>query len=134
MNRSPWSVFSSEDLERYIGKKTVSNLNYYLPLLKNDEFNPSDIYKRSNLAKIFDSFYGVDHLEKKSFREEFFSSLSDEKLREISLELFEDSKFDRKKIITKILKIKWIKSEQIEKLFELLNLNKSLIPEKKNST
>ena len=131
MNRSPWSVFSSEDLERYIGKKTLSNLNYYLPLLKNDEFNPSDIYKRSNLAKIFDSFYGVDHLEKKSFREEFFSSLSDEKLREISFELFEDSKFDRKKIITKILKIKWIKSDQIEKLFELLNLNKSLIPEKK---
>ena len=131
MSRSPWSVFSSEDLERYIGKKTLSNLNYYLPLLKNDEFNPSDIYKRSNLAKIFDSFYGVDHLEKKSFREEFFSSLSDEKLTEISYEIFEDNKFNRKKVISSLLKIKWIKSEQIEKLFELLNLNKSLIPEKK---
>ena len=131
MSRSSWSVFSSADLERYIGKKTLNNLNYYLPLLKNDEFNPSDIYKRSNLAKIFDSFYGVDHLEKKSFRGEFFSSLSDEKLTEISYAIFEESIFDRKKVITKLLKIKWIKSEQVEKLFELLNLNNSLIPEKK---
>ena len=72
--------FSTEQLQNYIGSKTLEELRYYLPLLRSQEFNESDLYKKNNLANIFNAFSGVDYLEKKSL-ERFFSSLDDEVLK-----------------------------------------------------
>ena len=49
MSNSPWKKFSSEQLQTYIGTSTLEELTYYLPLLRSQEFNESDLYKKSNL-------------------------------------------------------------------------------------
>ena len=102
MSNSPWKKFSSEQLQAYIGTSTLEELTYYLPLLRSQEFNESDLYKKNNLATIFNAFSGVDYLEKKEFRKDFFSSLDDETLKKI-LPLFfsEGYRFNREKIIDK---------------------------------
>ena len=70
--KSPWKSFSSDVLQSYIGKKTLSELSYYLPLLRSETFDESNIYKKNNLCSIFNSFSGADLLEKKEFRNDFF--------------------------------------------------------------
>ena len=100
MSNSPWKKFSTEQLQNYIGINTLDELTYYLPLLRSNEFNESDLYKKNNLATIFNAFSGVDYLEKKEFRKDFFSSLDDETLKKISPIFFkEEDKFRRSKII-----------------------------------
>ena len=46
MSTSPWKKFSSEQLQTYIGTNTLEELTYYLPLLRSQEFNESDLYKK----------------------------------------------------------------------------------------
>lgn len=70
--KSPWRNFSSDVLQNYIGNNTLEQLRYYLPLLRSNEFNEHDIYKKNNLAKIFNSFSGSDYLEKKNLEKIFF--------------------------------------------------------------
>lgn len=134
MSNSPWKKFSSEQLQNYIGNKTLDELSYYLPLLRSQEFNESDLYKKNNLATIFNAFSGVDYLDKKEFRKDFFSSLDDETLKKISI-LFsnEENKFSRSKIIEKCSNLKWEKNQQTEKLTKLLNIDENLLPEKKDT-
>ena len=72
MSNSPWKKFSTEQLQNYIGINTLNELTYYLPLLRSNEFNESDLYKKNNLATIFNAFSGVDYLEKKNLEKIFF--------------------------------------------------------------
>ena len=134
MSTSPWKKFSSEQLQTYIGINTLEELTYYLPLLRSQEFNESDLYKKSNLATIFNAFSGVDYLEKKEFRKDFFSSLDDETLKKI-LPLFfsEEYKFSREKIIDKCSNLKWERNPETERLTNILNIDESLLPDKKES-
>ena len=67
-NKSPWSFFSSDLLQKYIGENILNQLSFFLPLLRKDNFNESNIYKKKNLSLIFNSFSGPDLLEKKKFR------------------------------------------------------------------
>ena len=67
MSNSPWKKFSTEQLQNYIGINTLNELTYYLPLLRSNEFNESDLYKKNNLATIFNAFSGETYLEKKNF-------------------------------------------------------------------
>ena len=130
--KSPWKSFSSDVLQSYIGKKTLSELSYYLPLLRSETFDESNIYKKNNLCSIFNSFSGADLLEKKEFRNDFFSSLSDENLKNIFTMYFSDeNKFDRSKFIEYLTKIKWERNNQTEKLCNLLNIDIELLPDKK---
>ena len=132
--KSPWRNFSSDILQNYIGVKTLEQLAYYLPLLRSKEFNELEIYKKNNLAKIFNSFSGADYLEKKEFRKDFFSSLSDELLKNIFTLFFsEDIKFERTKVIDKCSNIKWEKSPEIESLCKILSIDETLLPDKKES-
>ena len=65
-------IFNRTITKKYIGSKTLEELRYYLPLLRSQEFNESDLYKKNNLANIFNAFSGVDYLEKKSLEKIFF--------------------------------------------------------------
>ena len=135
MSNSPWKKFSTEQLQNYIGINTLDELTYYLPLLRSNEFNESDLYKKNNLATIFNAFSGVDYLEKKEFRKDFFSSLDDETLKKISPIFFkEEDKFNRSKIIEKCSNLKWEKNDETEKLTKILNIDENLLPEKKEIT
>lgn len=132
MPDSPWKKLSSEQLQNYIGPKTLEELSYYLPLLRSDEFNEGDLFKKNNLATIFNAFSGIDYLEKKDFRKDFFSSLDDETLKKISPLFFNNGiKFSRTKIIDKCSNIKWEKNNQTENLTKILNIDENLLPEKK---
>lgn len=132
--KSPWRNFSSDVLQNYIGNNTLEQLRYYLPLLRSNEFNEHDIYKKNNLAKIFNSFSGSDYLEKKEFRKDFFSSLSDEILKSISPLFFsEGEKYTREKIIDKCSNLKWVRNEETENLCKILNIDEALLPDQKNS-
>ena len=134
MSTSPWKKFSSEQLQTYIGTNTLEELTYYLPLLRSQEFNESDLYKKNNLATIFNAFSGVDYLEKKEFRKDFFSSLDDETLKKIlPLFFFEEYKFSRQKIIDKCSNLKWERNPETERLTNILNIDESLLPDKKES-
>ena len=134
MSTSPWKKFSSEQLQTYIGTNTLEELTYYLPLLRSQEFNESDLYKKNNLATIFNAFSGVDYLEKKEFRKDFFSSLDDETLKKIlPLFFFEEYKFSREKIIDKCSNLKWERNPETERLTNILNIDESLLPDKKES-
>ena len=115
MSNSPWKKFSTEQLQKYIGFKTLEELKYYLPLLRSQEFNESDLYKKNNLANIFNAFAGADYLEKKEFRKDFFSSLSDEMLKNIFYLFFsENEKFTREIIIDKCSNLKWARNEETD--------------------
>ena len=108
IKKTPWKRFSSDVLQKYIGSKTLEELSYYLPLLRSKEFNEFDLYKKNNLATIFNAFVGADYLEKKEFRKEFFSSLDDETLKKIlSLFNLDIAKFDRAAVVEKCSNIKW---------------------------
>ena len=134
MSISPWKKFSSEKLQSYIGDKTLNELSYYLPLLRSKEFNETDIYKKSNLASIFNAFAGADYLEKKEFRKDFFSSIDDDTLKKISLLFYEDKKnFNRLKTIDKCSNLKWEKNDETEALAKLLNISEDLLPDKKEA-
>ena len=134
MSNSPWKKFSSEQLQTYIGINTLEELTYYLPLLRSQEFNESDLYKKNNLATIFNAFSGVDYLEKKEFRKDYFSSLDDETLKKI-LPLFfaEGHKFSREKVIDSCSNLKWERNPETERLTKILNIDESLLPDKKES-
>ena len=135
MSTSPWKKFSSEKLQSYIGDKTLNELSYYLPLLRSKEFNETDIYKKSNLASIFNAFAGADYLEKKEFRKDFFSSIDDDTLKKISLLFYEDKKnFNRLKTIDKCSNLKWEKNDETEALAKLLNISEDLLPDKKEAS
>jgi len=130
--RSPWKYFSSDVLQNYIGPKTIDELSYYLPLLRSKEFNETDLYKKNNLAIIFNAFAGADYLEKKEFRKEFFSSLDDETLKKISsLFNLNSIKFNRAVIVEKCSSIKWEKNNYTEDLCKILNIDEELLPDKK---
>jgi len=133
MSNSPWKKFSTEQLQKYIGFKTLEELKYYLPLLRSQEFNESDLYKKNNLANIFNAFAGADYLEKKEFRKDFFSSLEDEVLKKIHpLIVNEKEKYNRVKIIEKCSNLKWEKNQITKNLTNLLNIDENLLPEKKH--
>jgi len=132
IKKSPWKRFSSDVLQKYIGSKTLEELSYYLPLLRSKEFNEFDLYKKNNLATIFNAFVGADYLEKKEFRKEFFSSLDDETLKKIlSLFNLDVVKFDRATVVEKCSNIKWERNNHTEDLCKILNINKELLPDKK---
>jgi superfamily II DNA or RNA helicase len=132
IKNSPWKNFSSDVLQKYIGSETLEQLIYYLPLLRSKNFNESDLYKKNNLAIIFNAFSGADYLEKKEFRKDFFSSLNDETLKKISSLFYSDEiKFDRATIIHKCASIKWEKNVETENLCRILNIDVGLLPDKK---
>ena len=132
MSISPWKKFSTEQLQNYIGSKTLEELRYYLPLLRSQEFNESDLYKKNNLANIFNAFSGVDYLEKKEFRKDFFSSLDDEVLKKIHPLIYnEKEKYNRVKIIEKCSSLKWEKNQITKNITNILNIDENLLPEKK---
>ena len=91
IKNSPWKNFSTDLLQDYIGKKTLEDLSYYLPLLRSEEFNQSNLYKKNNLSAIFNSFSGSDLLEKKEFRKNFFSSLTDDLLKRVFTLVFSEA-------------------------------------------
>mgnify|MGYP006082868017 FL=1 len=133
IKNSPWKNFSTDVLQDYIGKKTLEDLSYYLPLLRSEEFNQSNLYKKNNLSAIFNSFSGSDLLEKKEFRKDFFSSLTDDLLKRVFTLVFsEDKKYDRVTIIEYFTNIQWIKNNITEELCKILNIDDSLLPEKKD--
>ena len=133
IKNSPWKNFSTDILQDYIGKKTLEDLSYYLPLLRSEEFNQSNLYKKNNLSAIFNSFSGSDLLEKKEFRKDFFSSLTDDLLKRVFTLVFsEDKKYDRVTIIEYFTNIQWIKNNITEELCKILNIDDSLLPEKKD--
>ena len=110
---SPWKSFSSDILQDYIGQESLGQLSEYLPLLRPKEFDQSTLYKKKNLSKIFNAFSGADLLEKKDFRNDFYSSKSDDILKKISaLVLSEKIKFDRQKVIKAVSDIKWVRSDK----------------------
>ena len=101
-------------------------------MLRSKEFNEFDLYKKNNLATIFNAFVGADYLEKKEFRKEFFSSLDDETLKKIlSLFNLDIAKFDRAAVVEKCSNIKWERNSHTEDLCKILNINKELLPDKK---
>jgi len=133
IKNSPWKNFSTDILQDYIGKKTLEDLSYYLPLLRSEEFNQSNLYKKNNLSAIFNSFSGSDLLEKKEFRKDFFSSLTDDLLKRVFTLVFsEDKKYDRLTVIEYFTNIQWIKNNITEELCKILNIDDSLLPEKKD--
>ena len=133
IKNSPWKNFSTDVLQDYIGKKTLEDLSYYLPLLRSEEFNQSNLYKKNNLSAIFNSFSGSDLLEKKEFRKDFFSSLTDDLLKRVFTLVFsEDKKYDRLTVIEYFTNIQWIKNNITEELCKILNIDDSLLPEKKD--
>ena len=133
IKNSPWKNFSTDILQDYIGKKTLEDLSYYLPLLRSEEFNQSNLYKKNNLSAIFNSFSGSDLLEKKEFRKDFFSSLTDDLLKRVFTLVFsEDKKYDRLTVIEYFTNIQWIRNNITEELCKILNIDDSLLPEKKD--
>lgn len=129
-NKSPWSFFSSDVLQKYIGDNILNQLSFFLPLLRKDNFNESNIYKKKNLSLIFNSFSGPDLLEKKKFRNEFFSSLSDE----ILIKLYKSTpilneKYNRALAIESLTNIKWEKNIVTENICKILNIDINLLPE-----
>jgi superfamily II DNA or RNA helicase len=132
IKNSPWKNFSTDVLQNYIGKKTLEDLSYYLPLLRSEEFNQSNLYKKNNLSAIFNSFSGSDLLEKKEFRKDFFSSLTDDLLKRVFTLVFpEEKKYNRVTIIEYFTNIQWIKNDTTKELCKILNIDDSLLPEKK---
>ena len=108
-------------------------MNWLIVAFIKIKFNESDLYKKNNLATIFNSFSGVDYLEKKEFRKDFFSSLDDDSLKKISPLFFEEeNKFSRTKIIEKCSNLKWEKNDKTEQLTKILNIDENLLPEKKD--
>ena len=132
IKNSPWKNFSTDILQNYIGQQTLNELSYYLPLLRSKEFDQSNLYKKNNLATIFNSFSGADLLEKREFRKDFFSSLNNETLENISTLVFSDkAKYGRAKIIDHCSNIKWEKNYKTEHLCKMLNIDEALLPDKK---
>ena len=90
------------------------------------------LYKKNNLANIFNAFSGVDYLEKKEFRKDFFSSLDDEVLKKIHPLIYnEKEKYNRVKIIEKCSSLKWEKNQITKNITNILNIDENLLPEKK---
>lgn len=131
--KSPWSSLSTDQLQKYIGNDTLEKLVDYLPILRPKEFNESSIFKSRNLAKIFNSFSGSDYLEKKEFRYNYFSSLEDEKLNQIAEKLNLNISNNRKKIIEHCSSIKWERNDETLNICEVCNIDKKLLPEKKQN-
>jgi|TARA_B100001964_G_scaffold209038_1_gene242204 superfamily II DNA or RNA helicase len=129
---NPWSYLSSDVLQKYITKEVIDELSYFLPNLRPNEFKENEITKKRNLAKIFNSFSGADSLEKREFRDLFFSSLPTEKLEKLS-SVFGENLFrgNREEIIQKLKSLRWIKEEKQIKICEMLNIDQSLLPEEK---
>ena len=129
---NPWSYLASDVLQKYISPEVIEQLTFFLPSLRPEDFKEEEITKKKNLAIIFNSFSGADLLEKKEFRELFFSNLPTEKLQELSL-IFESTLFkgERREIIQKLASLKWIKDEKQIKICEILNIDQSLLPEEK---
>ena len=72
-------------------------------------------------------------MEKKEFRKDFFSSLTDDLLKRVFTLVFsEDKKYDRVTIIEYFTNIQWIKNNITEELCKILNIDDSLLPEKKD--
>ncbi len=130
--KSPWTSFSSDVLQKFIGQETLEQLNYFLPLLRPKEFDESSLYKKRNLSKIFNSFSGADLLEKQDFRRQFFSSKDDDILNRLSVAIIPNKKKPKRtEIIDLLSNLRWEKNDQTHKLCKILNIDEKLLPDKK---
>ena len=83
----------------------------------------------SPINQIFESFSGADSLRNNSFRKELLNSLKPE-LKTKLLNAFDKSAdYDYQDFIKSIVNIKWLQSEDVNKLCQILEIPIHLVPE-----
>ncbi len=123
-----WTNFSSEKLIKLIGEDQLTEIETILPVV-DPSFKQNDFQKRKVLAKIFESFSGADSLRNNSFRKELLNSLKPE-LKTKLLNAFDKSAdYDYQDFIKSIVNIKWLQSEDVNKLCQILEIPIHLVPE-----
>ena len=117
-----WTNFSSEKLIKIIGEDQLTEIETILPVV-DPSFKQNDFQKRKVLAKIFESFSGADSLRNNSFRKELLNSLKPE-LKIKLLNAFDKSAdYDYQDFIKSIVNTKWLQSEDINKLCQILEIH-----------
>ncbi len=117
------------DLQDLIGIDLLDRLETLLPIIDSEEGDPTVIYKRSNLIKIFSSFLTTERLKDKKFLFTLFNSYPNEILDEFCKEVGISGKekgFGEK--VEKLIK-KSRSLDFIQTLVNWANLPDALIPQ-----
>lgn len=77
-----WNAFGKARLQELIGQDVLARLETLLPALQSN-VTPHDIYSRTGLSSIFDSFSCASQLEKPTFRKELFNALPPKQVSEL---------------------------------------------------
>jgi superfamily II DNA or RNA helicase len=117
------------ELQELIGINLLERLELLLPILDSDEGNPTVIYKKSNLIKIFSSFLTTENLKDQSFLKLLLYSFPPEILDELCKEVGVKSRSDEfEKKVEKLIKLS-NRRNFIEIFVNWSKLPQSLIPE-----
>jgi DNA repair protein RadD len=121
--------FGIKELQELIGTELLERLEVLLPVLGLGDADPSIIYKKSNLIKIFASFLTTDHLRSKKFLNSLFNYLPEELINEF-IEIIYDSN-TKSSFSEKVNKLVKASNQKlfVQELVKWADFSEGLIPE-----
>ena len=82
-----WDYLRTSSLQQKIGDQLLKQIEEIMPILDKD-FDPTTLYKKQQLIKLFQSFLDYDVLKNNDFRKNLLMQIPEEKLNEL-LELID---------------------------------------------
>ena len=116
-------------LQKLIGQSVLDRLQSIIPVLKGDETDPNEIYRKETLVKIFSSFSNSNLFRDKIFFKELLDTTPKESIDKICLATdipIQGKKFQQK--VESILKKGWKDIEFCSKFLQVAELPDTFLP------
>lgn len=125
-----WNSLGKSELQRYIGSQMLDRLELLLPALS-PGFDCDQIFTRSSLAKIFESFSAHELIKGAEFRRKLFNSFPPDVLGDLYLSVFGEKNGEFREQVEELVKAGWSDNEVTKKIAQFLGLPNDIVPRRR---